>query len=146
MWIFMKFHHFNGILWNLMIFHEITHNSVKIHKNGPSAPPAPEPIEFLMNSNDSGGIPHPEHAQKSQKHAEFHGFHVFSRKKRKWRKFTISCQLRVWEWRSPPETSPDVTIIKGFPPRGRGGTHFSKILRIPLNSYNCEGFHEMQLL
>ena len=34
---------------------------------GPSAPPAPEPIEFLRNSNDSGGIPHPENAQKSQK-------------------------------------------------------------------------------
>ena len=47
---------------------------------GPSAPPAPEPIEFLRISNDSGGIPHPGNAQKSQNYAEFHGFHVFSRK------------------------------------------------------------------
>ena len=47
---------------------------------GPSAPPAPEPIEFLRISNDSGGIPHPENAQKSQKHVDFHGIHVFSRK------------------------------------------------------------------
>ena len=47
---------------------------------GPSAPPAPEPIEFLRISNDSGGIPHPENAHKSQKHAEFHGFHMFPRK------------------------------------------------------------------
>ena len=85
---------------------------------GPSAPPAPEPIEFLRNYNDSGGIPHPGNAQKSQNHAEFHGFHVFSRKKRKWRKSTISCQLRVWEWRSPPETSPGLTFIKGFHPEG----------------------------
>ena len=61
-----------------MIFHEITHNSMKIHKMGPYAPPAPEPIEFLRISNDSGGIPHLENAQKSQKHADFHGFHVFS--------------------------------------------------------------------
>ena len=50
---------------------------------GPSAPPAPEPIEFLRNSNDSGGIPHPENAQKSQEYAEFHGFHIFSRNMRK---------------------------------------------------------------
>ena len=62
-----------------MIFHGITHNSVEIHKNGPSGPPAPEPIEFLRISNDSGGIPHPENAQKSQKYAEFHGFHIFPR-------------------------------------------------------------------
>ena len=46
---------------------------------GPSAPPAPEPIEFLRISNDSGGIPHPESAQKSQKYAEYHGFHIFPR-------------------------------------------------------------------
>ena len=47
---------------------------------GPSAPPAPERIEFLRISNDSGGIPHPENAQKSQKHAEFHGFTYFHEK------------------------------------------------------------------
>ena len=46
---------------------------------GPSAPPAPEPIEFLRISNGSGGIPHPEDAQRAQKYAEFHGFHIFSR-------------------------------------------------------------------
>ena len=47
---------------------------------GPSAPPAPEPIEFLRISNDSGGIPHPGNAQKSQNYAEFHGFYILSRK------------------------------------------------------------------
>ena len=53
---------------------------MEIHKIGPSAPPAPEPIDFLRISNDSGGIPHPENAHKSQNHAELHGFHVFSGK------------------------------------------------------------------
>ena len=101
----------------------------KFIKMGPSAPPAPEPIEFLRISNDSGGIPHPENAQKSQKYAEFHGFHIFSREMRKWRKFTISCQFRVLEWRSPPETSPDVTFIKGFHPGGE---------EAPISAKYCE--------
>ena len=43
----------------------------------PSAPPAPEPIEFLRISNDSGGIPHPENAQKSQKMRNFTDFTYF---------------------------------------------------------------------
>ena len=97
---------------------------------GPSAPPAPEPIEFLRNYNDSGCIPHPGNAQKSQNHAEFRGFRVSSRKKRKLRKITISCQLRVWEWRSPPETSPDVTFIKDSHPGGEEAPTSAKYCEI----------------
>ena len=80
---------------------------------GPSAPPAPEPIEFLRNYNDSGGIPHPGNAQKSQNHAEFHGFHVFSRKKRKLRKFDFlsTSRLGVAE---PSRNLPRRYDYKGF--------------------------------
>ena len=48
---------------------------------GPSAPPAPEPIEFLRNYNDSGGIPHPENAQKSQETCGISRIsHIFTKK------------------------------------------------------------------
>ena len=94
---------------------------------GPSAPPAPEPIEFLRISNDSGGIPHTENAQKSQKHAEFHGVHVFLRKAEiaEIHDFLSISRFGVAE---PSRNLPTHYDYKGFSPRGRRGTHFSKIL------------------
>ena len=94
---------------------------------GPSAPPAPEPIEFLRISNDSGGIPHPENAQKSQNMRNFMDFTYFHEKAEmaEIHDFLLISRFGVAE---PSRNLPRRYDHKGLSPRGRGGTHFSKIL------------------
>ena len=50
---------------------------------GPSAPPAPKPIEFLRFANDSGGILHPEMHGNHRNMRDFMDFTYFHENLRK---------------------------------------------------------------
>ena len=131
----MKVHHFNGLLWNFMIFHELTHNSMKMHKNGAFCAPGPRTYWIPKDFQWFWRHPSPRKCTEITKTCGISRISRIFTKKRKWRKFTISCQFRVLEWRSPPETSPDVTFIKGFHPGGE---------EAPTSAKYCE-INEIQL-
>ena len=146
MWIFMKFHHFNGILWNFTIFHELTHNSMKIHKNGAFC--APGPRTYWIPKDFQWFWRHPS-PRKCTEITKLCGISRISRiftKKAEMTEIHDFLSISRFGVAEPSRNLPRRYVYKGFSPRGRGGTHFSKILWNQLNSVKCDWFHEISLL
>ena len=105
----------------------------------PSAPPAPKPIQFLRFPNDSGGILHPEMHGNHGNMRNFTDFTCFHACLRKSRKFTIPCEFRILEWRSPPEPLKYHRFPIGFAVGGAEGPMFMRIHEVMRISHNSTG-------
>ena len=123
-----------------MPFHENSHNFMKM---GPSAPPAPKPIEFLWFPNDSGGILHPEMHGNHWNMRNSKDFTCFHASLRKSREFTISCEFRILEWGSPPEPLKYHRIPKGFAVGGAEGPMCMRIHEVMWISHNSTEIAEL---